>query len=48
MMKTDDLINMLASSDTRPPAIPTRRLLALVAAGVLASLILRALLPIRV
>jgi hypothetical protein len=42
-MNTDDLITMLASGDTRPPAIPMQRMLALVAASVLGSFLLMAL-----
>lgn len=42
-MKTDDLINMLASGDARPPAAPTQRILALVAFSVLGSFALMAL-----
>jgi hypothetical protein len=42
-MNTDDLINMLASGDTRPPAMPVRRMLALVALSVLGSFTLMAL-----
>jgi hypothetical protein len=41
-MNTDELINMLASGDPRPPAIPVQRMLTLVACGVLASVALMA------
>ncbi|HEX2604257.1 MAG TPA: DUF1109 domain-containing protein [Oxalicibacterium sp.] len=41
-MNTDELINMLASGDPRPPAIPVRRMLVLVTCGVLASVVLMA------
>jgi hypothetical protein len=42
-MNTDDLINMLASGDTRPPAMPIRRILAWLAVSVLGSFMLMAL-----
>jgi hypothetical protein len=42
-MKTDDLINMLANGDTRAPALPTRRILALLSGGVFTSFVLMTL-----
>lgn len=44
MMNTDELITLLANGDARPPAIPTRRILALLAVGILVSFALMALL----
>lgn len=42
-MNTDNLINMLASGDTRPPTVPMQRNFALVASSVLGSFALMAL-----
>jgi hypothetical protein len=42
-MNTDDLINMLASGESRPPTIPVRRIAALIAGGILVSFALMAL-----
>ena len=42
-MKTDELINMLASGDTRPPAMPLRRMVGWLALSLVGSFALMAL-----
>jgi hypothetical protein len=42
-MKTDDLINLLASGDVRPQPIPVRRIVLTIALGVLTTIVLMAL-----